>query len=109
MHIFSNINLRRICAICLISVTLFIGSMMAIGHQDQAFAEVLKRDALGVSGDEKPIDDAEYESLKANRNQLQAERSKLADDEASSESAKEKLNLDEIAPPKVKNIFKDEK
>ncbi len=109
MHIFSNINLRRICAICLISVTLFIGSAIGIGHQDQAFAEVLKRNALGVSGDEKPIDEAAYESLKANRNQLQAERSKLADDEASSESAKEKLNLDEIAPPKLKNILEDKK
>jgi hypothetical protein len=109
MHIFSKINLRRICAICLISVTLFMGSVIGIGHQDQAFAEVLKRNALGVSGEEQPLNDAEYESAKARRSQLQAERSKQAKEEADSESVPEKLNLGEITPPAIENALEDKK
>jgi cell division protein FtsB len=102
MHIFSKINLRRIFAICLISITLFIGSAISIGHQNQAYAEVIKPDTQ-----EKPLRGDEYESIKANRNRLQAERSKLADDENDSEDVKEKLNLDEITPPAIPNPLED--
>jgi uncharacterized protein YlxW (UPF0749 family) len=103
MYIFSKINLRRICAICLISLTLFITSAINIGYQNQAFAEVLKPETQ-----EKPLNDAEYESAKAKRSQLQAERSKLAkkaNERTRSQDVEDKLNLDEITPPKIKDVL----
>ena len=106
MLLFSKINLRRIFAVCLVLVTLFAGSAIGIGYQEQAFAEVLERDTLGISG-EKALSDEEYESAKANRNQLQAELSKQTDEENDSKSVAEKLNLDEIVPPVVKNTLDD--
>ncbi|MGF1589943.1 MAG: hypothetical protein ACFCU7_11995 [Pleurocapsa sp.] len=105
MFLFSKIDLRRILATCLVLVTFLIGSAIAIGPQNQAFAEVLKQDTPpGISG-ETVLSDVEYESAKANRNQLQAELSKQADDEDDSKSVAEKLNLDEIVPPAVKNTL----
>ena len=89
---------------CLVSVVLFIGSAIAIGHQDIAFAEVIEAesDAVVVSP-RKPLSDTEYESAKANRNQVQAELLKRAEDKAEakaeSESVAEKLNLNEIVSP----------
>ncbi len=107
MLFFSKINLRRIFAVCLVLVTLFIGSALGMGHQEQALAdEVLQQQPVGISG-KNALNDAEYESAKANRNQLQAELSKQADDENNSESVAEKLNLDEIVPPVVKNTLND--
>ena len=99
---FSKIKFRRVLAICLISVTVFFGSAFGIGQSDRALAEVVKRDEAVIS-ESKPLDDAEYESAKANRNQIQAQMSKKAENEAKtkadSESVSEKLNLDEITSP----------
>ena len=108
MFILSKVDFRRLLAVCLISVVLFFGSAIAIGHQDTAFAEVLERDAVGITG-EKPLNDTEYESAKANRNRLQAELSQQAEAEAkvktNSESVAEKLNLDEIKTPSIDNVL----
>ena len=104
----AKIDFRRFFAVCLISVVLFFGSAIAIGHRDIAFAEVLERDAVGITG-EKPLNDTEYESAKANRNRLQAELSKQAEAEAevrtNSESVAEKLNLDEIVTPSTDGVL----
>ena len=107
MFILSKVDFRRLLAICLISVVLFIGSAIAIGHQDTAFAEVLERNAVGIK--EKPLSDTEYESAKANRNRLQAELSEQAEAEAkvktNSESVAEKLNLNEIKTPSIDDVL----
>ncbi len=108
MFILSKVDFRRLLAACLISVVLFIGSAIAIGHQDTAFAEVLERDTVGIT-EEKALSDTEYESAKANRNRLQAELSQQAEAEAktktNSESAAEKLNLGEIKTPSTDGVL----
>ncbi len=104
MFIFAKIDFRHLFAVCLISVVLFIGSAIAVDRQNTAFAEVLERDTVGITGD-KPLSDTEYESAKANRNRLQAELSQQAESKAeaktNSESVAEKLNLDEIKTPSI--------
>lgn len=106
MFTLSKIGFRRLLAICLISTMLFFSSAIAIPHHDVAVAEVLKRDATGISENE-PLNDVEYESAKASRSRQQAELSKQASAEAEakaeSESVAEKLNLDEITPPGIDN------
>ncbi len=108
MFILAKIDFRRLLSVCLISVVLFIGSAIALGHQDTAFAEVLERDAVGISGN-NVLNDTEYESAKANRNRLQAELSQQAEAEAEakadSESIAEKLNLDEIKTPSIDDVL----
>lgn len=107
MFILSKVDFRRLLTVCLISLVLFIGSAIAIGHQDTAFAEVLERNAVGIK--EKPLSDTEYESAKANRNRLQAELSEQAEAEAkvktNSESVAEKLNLNEIKTPSIDDVL----
>ena len=94
-----KIDFRRVLTVCLVSALLFLGSAIAFPQNDFAIAEVLKRDTVGISGDEI-LDEGEYESAKASRNREQAERSKKAEVKAEaktdSESVAEKLNLDEI-------------
>ena len=94
----SKIQLRRIVTIGLISITVFFGFTLGIGHSDRVLAEVLKRDAVGITG-ESSLSDAEYESAKANRNQIQAERSQQAAEDLDNKNAADKLNLDEIVVP----------
>lgn len=102
MSLLSKIHLRRLFAIGLISITLFFGSAWGI-HSNNALAEVLKRDNVGISEDNVVVDDAEYESAKISRNRKQAERSKQAEKDLESESVSDKLNLDEIISPGVKD------
>lgn len=99
MKFFSQVNLRRIFSIGLLSITLFLGSAIAFCQNDLAMAEVLKRGAVGISG-ETVMDETEYESAKIDRNQEQAARSEQAskenEEKLESETVAEKLNLDEI-------------
>ncbi len=104
MSFLSKIQFRRIVTIGLISLTVFFGSVLGIGHSDRVLAEVLRRDAVGIT-EESSLSDAEYESAKANRNQLQAERSKQAEKDVEDKSVADKLNLDEIAPPAVEDAL----
>lgn len=103
MSFLSN-QLRRIVTIGLISLTIFFGFAWGIGHSDRVLAEVLKRDAVGITK-ESSLNDAEYESAKANRNQIQAARSKQAEEDVEDKSVADKLNLDEIAPPAVEDAL----
>jgi hypothetical protein len=102
MFLFSKINFRRILAICVLSISLLVGSALGISEGDRAFAEVVKSEAVGIPG-EGSIDQAEYESAKENRREIQAEISKEAEENKDSESIAEKLNLEEIVPPAIKN------
>jgi len=103
-----KIKLRQILAVGLVAIAVFFSFGMGTGEGDRALAEVLKRDATAIS-ESKPLNDAEYESAKANRNQIQAEMSKKAElkaeSKAKSESVAEKLNLDEITVPTVEDIL----
>jgi hypothetical protein len=93
-----TVNFRRILAIGLIFLTLFLGTAVA---SDRALAEVSQSE-VDIPGE--VMDDTEYESAKANRRELQAELSKQAAEANSNpESASEKLNLDEITPPPLKD------
>jgi hypothetical protein len=104
MFFLSN-QLRRIVIIGLISLLVFFSSALRIDGSDRVLAEVLKRDAVGITK-ESSLSEAEYESAKANRNQIQAERSKQAEkDAAADKSVADKLNLEEIAPPAVKDAL----
>lgn len=108
MSFISKTKLRQVLTIGLISIVIFLGSVMGIGQSDRALAEVLNREADAVViSKPKPLNDAEYESAKANRNQVQAEMSKKAESEAeanaSSQSVTEKLNLGEITSPATKD------
>jgi hypothetical protein len=103
-YFFSKTQLRRIITIGLISITVFFGSFLGIGHSDRVLAEVLKRDAVGITK-ESSLTDAEYESAKANRNQIQAERSKQAAEDLDNKKTADKLNLDEIVPPAVEKAL----
>ena len=103
MSLLSKTGLRRFFAIGLISITLFFGSAWGFSS-DRALAEVLKRDAVGISED-KIASDTEYESAKIGRNQKQAERSKQAEEDLNDESVSDKLNLDEILPPAVEDAL----
>ena len=104
MSFISKIKFRQILTVGLISIIVFFGSAIGIDSGDRALAEVVNRetDAVVIS-DPKPLKDAEYESAKANRNQIQAEMSKKAEAKAEvkadSESVSEKLNLGEIGSP----------
>lgn len=100
MSFLSKTQLRRIITIGLISITVFFGSFLGIGHSDRVLAEVLKRDAVGIT-EEGSLSEAEYESAKANRNQIQAERSKQAAENLDNKKAADKLNLEEIVVPPV--------
>lgn len=108
MSFFSKTELRRILAVGLVSVTIFLGTFLSIGKSDRALAEVLKRDAVGMD-EQNSLTDTEYESAKARRNQQQAEMSQQAEDkakaEAESETVAEKLNLGEIDPPGLDDIL----
>ncbi|WP_319419640.1 hypothetical protein [Pleurocapsa sp. FMAR1] len=107
MFILSKVDFRRLLAVCLISLVLFLGSASAVERQNTAFAEVLERDTVGIP-EEKPLSGTEYESAKANRNRLQAELSQQAEAEAeaktNSESVAEKLNLNEIKTPSIDGV-----
>lgn len=107
MFLLSKIQLRRLFAIGLISISLFFSSAWGL-NSDRALAEVLKRDAVGMTED-NVIDDAEYESAKMTRNQKQAERSlqaeARAEKQAEKESVSDKLNLDDILPPAVEDAL----
>jgi hypothetical protein len=93
-----TVNFRRILAISLIFLTLFLGT--ALGS-DRALAEVSQPE-VDIPGE--VMDDTEYESAKANRRELQAELSKQAAKvNSSSDTASEKLNLDEITPEPLKD------
>ncbi len=48
MFILTKIAFRRLLSVCLISVVLFIGSAIALDHQNTAFAEVSERDTVGI-------------------------------------------------------------
>lgn len=102
--LFLSNQLRRIVTIGLISLIVFFGSALGIGHSDRVLAEVLKRDAVGIA-EESPLNDAEYQSAKANRNAIQAERSKQAEEDVEDKSIAEKLNLDEITPPAIEDAL----
>lgn len=104
MSFLAKTQLRRIITIGLISITVFFGSVLGIGHGDRVLAEVLKRDAVGIT-EESSLSDAEYESAKANRNQIQAERSQQAAEDLDNKNAADKLNLDEIAPPAIEKAL----
>ncbi|NJR47642.1 MAG: hypothetical protein HC775_18995 [Hyellaceae cyanobacterium CSU_1_1] len=104
MSFLSKIQLRRIVTIGLISLLVFFGSALKSDHSDRVLAEVLKRDAVGIT-EESSLSDAEYQSAKANRNQIQAERSKQAEEDVEDKSVADKLNLEEIAPPPVKDAL----
>lgn len=93
-------NFRRILAIGLISLTLFLGSGV---RSDRAWAEVSQPEPVGIS-EQGTLNDSEYESAKANRRELQAELSKQAAKvNSDSDSVAEKLNLDEIVAQPVKD------
>lgn len=100
----SKTQLRKLVTISLIFLSVFFGFTLGIGHSDRVLAEVLKRDAVGITG-ESSLSDAEYESAKANRNQIQAERSQQAAEDLDNKNAADKLNLDEIVPPAVEKAL----
>lgn len=108
MSFFSKTKLYQFLAVCLISFTFFFGSTWGIGQGDRALAEVQTRDTVGVA-EQASLSEAEYELAKANRSQIQAERSQRAEDEAeakaNSESIVEKLNLDEIVSSTEEDAF----
>lgn len=105
MFLLSKIQLRRLFAIGLISITLFFSSAWGL-NRDRALAEVLTRDVTNMAED-NVVDDAEYESVKMSRNQKQAERSLQAEaeEQAEKESVADKLNLDDILPPAVEDAL----
>lgn len=99
MKFLSQINLRKIFSIGLLSITLFFGSasvnLFAPFYNNIAMAEVSEDETLGISG-ETVMTESAYESAKEDRNQRQAARSEQADREDESKSIAEKLNIDEI-------------
>ena len=98
---FSLINLRRILSAFLVTVTLFLGSVVI--NQPNAIADSITRDVTNAEMEEE-ISDAEYQSAKAARQQEQAMRSQRAEAMAEQEdkdTISEKLNLDEILPDRV--------
>ena len=108
MFSISKIRLRQVLAVGLVSIIVFLGSAVGIGQGDRALAEVLNRETdAAVVSKPKPLNDAAYESTKANRNRTQAEMSKQAESKAESEadskSVAEKLNLGEISSPTNKD------
>ncbi|MBW4532994.1 MAG: hypothetical protein KME09_03575 [Pleurocapsa minor HA4230-MV1] len=100
MSFLSKTQLRKLVTISLIFLSVFFGFTLGIGHSDRVLAEVLKRDAVGIT-EEGSLSEAEYESAKANRNQIQAERSKQAAEDLDNKKAADKLNLEEIVVPPV--------
>lgn len=104
MSFLAKVQLRRIAIIGLLFITVFFGSVLGIGHSDRVLAEVLKRDAVGMTK-ESSLGDTEYESAKANRNQIQAARSQQAAEDLDNKRTADKLNLDEIVPPAVEKAL----
>lgn len=109
---FSPKNIHRLLAAFLLSILFFLG--MTLGGQDynNAFADVLKRDATAIQNDslETLVDQADdnenYEVAKAQRREAQAKRSEKATDDSKNESVADKLNLDEITSTLDKNASK---
>ena len=108
MSFFSKIKFQQFLAVCLISLTVFFGSVWGIGQGDRVLAEVQIRDTVNIP-EQNSLSESEYELAKANRNRIQAEMSQKAEEKAeakaNSESVAEKLSLDEIVPPVVENAL----
>ena len=100
---FSLINLRRVFSAFLVTVVLFLGSVVI--SQPSAIADSITRDVTNAEMEEN-ISDAEYQSAKANRQREQAMRSQQAEAmaEQDNDTISEKLNLDEIVPDRVEKI-----
>ena len=100
MSSLSQVNLRRIATVFLVSITLFF-SVTIIGNNNAIAAEAITRDMTNLSLD-APVGDDAYKAMKAGRQQEQARRSQKAEAQAEAkvenESIAEKLNLDEALP-----------
>ena len=99
---FSLQNLRRMVTVCLVSVTFFIGIGLNPGNTT-AIADSITRDSVDFSSD-TPVSDAQYEADKVSRQQRQAMRSELADQDNENKSISDKLNLDEALPRSTKKF-----
>ncbi|WP_052055603.1 hypothetical protein [Myxosarcina sp. GI1] len=109
MFTFLKSNLRRLAIASLVAIALFSSLVFSSGNYNTAFAaEPLKRDAVDMAG-EDTINDAEYESAKAKRRAMQAQMSQQAEEDDSSKSASEKLNLGEPVPESTKEFFDRDK
>ena len=96
MFLFSKINLRRIATIFLASVTLFFSTIL-VNNSSAIAADAITRDATNLNSVDV-VSDQEYEMDKAQRQQEQAMRSKMATPDKDDEGIVEKLNLDEGLP-----------
>ena len=107
MFCFSQINIRRIATVFLVSITLFLSAALSTNYTAIA-AEAITRDATNLNSVDV-VSDAEYEQDKANRQQRQAMRSQQAEAnaelEAENETIVEKLNLDEALPRSTKKFI----
>lgn len=102
MSLLSKINFRRILIVFLVQISLFLGLALGSGNNNQAVAEVLNRTAPETL--DAPMNEVDYESVKANRREQQAKMSEQATEkaEAEDETISEKLNLQELTPGEEK-------
>ena len=107
----SKINLRRIAAVFLVSITLFF-SVAVIGNNNALAADSITQDVTNLNSVDA-VSDREIELDKANRQQKQAMRSQQAESnakfEAENKSISEKLNLDEALPRSTKKFIEQVK
>ena len=107
----SKINLRRIAAVFLVSITLFF-SVAVIGNNNALAADSITQDVTNLNSVDA-VSDREVELDKANRQQKQAMRSQQAESnakfEAENKSISEKLNLGEALPRSTKKLIEQVK
>ncbi|MGF1588957.1 MAG: hypothetical protein ACFCU7_06905 [Pleurocapsa sp.] len=101
---FFSLNLRRIGAVFLASITLCLGIAFS-GNTAAIAADAITRDVTNLNTIDE-ISDTNYETNKIRRQEEQAMRSKMAEPDEDNESISEKLNLNEGLPRSTKKFVK---